>query len=91
MYAALVSVTIDNGKEDEARKMLSEAVLPMVKGSTGFVAGYWFAPVANKGWSVVLFDTEENAKAAAPPPGQRPPGAPVVVDHVEFREVIESA
>ena len=91
MYAALVSVTIDDGKEDEARKMLHDVILPMVKGSQGFVAGYWLAPQGNKGWSVTLFDTEEHAKAAAPPAGQRPQGAPVMVDHVEFREVIESA
>src|SRR5438876_10448060 len=44
MHAALVSVTIDTGKEDEARRLLNEQIVPMVKGSPGFVAGYWFAP-----------------------------------------------
>jgi hypothetical protein len=91
MYAALVSVSIDAGKEDEARVMLSEQIVPLVKSSAGFVAGYWMAPEDSKGWSVVIFDTEEHARASAPPAGMRPEGAPVVVDFVQFREVIASA
>lgn len=91
MYAALVTVTIDPGKEDEAQAMLKSQVVPMVKGSAGFVAGYWTEPRDGKGFSIVVFDSEENAKAAAPPAGVRPPGAPVVVETVEFREVSASA
>jgi hypothetical protein len=91
MYAAVVTVTIDEGKDSEAQQMLKDVVIPMVKGSAGFVAGYWLAPQGDKGWSIAMFDTEDNARAAAPPEGMRPPGAPVVVDHVEFREVIASA
>jgi len=55
----------------------------MVKQSDGFLAGYWTEPHDGKGFSVVLFDTEENARASAPPAGTRPPGAPVVVGHIE--------
>ena len=91
MHAVLVSVSIDEGAEEQARKFLVEAIVPGVKQSPGFVAGYWMAPAGNKGWSVVLFDTEEHARAVAPPAGSRPMDAPVVVDHVEFREVIASA
>jgi hypothetical protein len=72
MYAVLVSVTIDDGKEGEAQETLKADVVPMVKASAGFVAGYWFAPEGNKGWSVVLFDSEEAARATAPPAGTRP-------------------
>jgi hypothetical protein len=91
MHAALVSVTIDEGQEDEARRHLDERVVPMLKGSAGFVGGYWFAPKEHKGWAVVLYDTEEAARAAAPPVGERVPDAPVVIDHIEYREVIASA
>jgi len=91
MYAALVSVTIDAGKEDEARQVLTEQIVPMVKASPGFVAAYWMEPQGGKGWSIAIFDTEENARATAPPAGTRPPGAPVTVDYVEFREIIASA
>jgi len=91
MHAVLVSVTIDAGKEDEAERSLNEQLLPMLKGSPGFVAGYWLAPEAGKGWSIVVFDTEENARAIAPPVGSRPPGdVPVTIADVQFREVIAS-
>jgi hypothetical protein len=91
MYAVLVSVTIDAGKEDEAERALNEQLLPMLKSAPGFVGGYWLEPDANKGWSIVVFDTEENARAMAPPVGSRPPGdVPVVIDRVEFRRVIAS-
>ena len=91
MYAAFVTVTIDAGKEAEAREMLATQVVPMVKQADGLVAGYWGEPVDGRGLSVVVFDTEEHARAAAPPAGMRPPGSPVVVDTVDFREVIATA
>jgi hypothetical protein len=91
MYAALVTVSIDAGREAEAQEMLTSQVIPMVKQSDGLVAGYWTEPQGGKGVSVVIFDTEEHARAAARPAGMRPPGAPVVVDTVEFRHVIATA
>lgn len=91
MYAAFVTVTIDPGKDAEAQAMLASQVVPMVKQSEGLIAGYWGEPLDGKGLSVVIFDTEEHARAAAPPAGMRPPGSPVVVDTVDFREIIATA
>lgn len=91
MYATQVSVRIEPGREDEARQGLVEQVLPRVKGSPGFVAGYWFAPDGDRGSSVVLWATREHAEAMAAQlqPGAHP--APLVtVERVEVREVIES-
>lgn len=91
MYATYVSVRIEPGREDEARRGLTEQVLPMVKGSPGFVAGYWFAPQENMGSSVVIWQTREHAEAMAAQlqPGTRP-AQPVTVERIEVREVIES-
>ena len=91
MYAAFVTVTIDPGKEAEAKELLTSQIVPMVKQSEGLIAGYWGEPVDGRGLSIVVFDTEAHARAAAPPAGTRPPGSPVVVDTVEFREVIATA
>ena len=91
VYAAFVTVTIDAGKEAEARELLASQIVPMVKQSAGLIAGYWGEPVDGRGLSVVVFDSEEHARAAAPPAGVRPPGAPVVVETVDFREVIATA
>ncbi len=91
MYATQVSVRIEAGREEEARQGLVEQVLPRVKGSPGFVAGYWFAPDRNGGSSVVFWETKEHAEAMA---AQLQPGAhpapPVTVERVEVREVIQS-
>jgi hypothetical protein len=90
MYAALVSVTIDPTQVNAAESMLREQVVPMVKASPGFVAGYWLQPETGKGFSMVLFDTEDQARAAAPPVGSSPHPA-VTIDTVEFQEVAASA
>jgi hypothetical protein len=91
MYATEVTVRIEAGREDEARRGLVEEVLPRVKGSPGFVAGYWFAPEGDMGSSVVFWQTKDHAEAMAArlQPGAQPT-APVTVQRVEVREVIES-
>jgi hypothetical protein len=71
MHAVFLTVRIE-GDLDEAVKGLQEQVVPMVRSQPGFVAGYWFEAREGKGHSVVLFQTEEQARAAAPPPGSKP-------------------
>lgn len=90
MHAALVAVTIDPDQADAARSALDSQVVPMVKASPGFIAGYWFEPIDGTSYSVVLFDTLEHARQTAPPAGASPtPG--VTVTNVEFREVTAHA
>jgi hypothetical protein len=90
MYAAMVNVTIDAALQDEALAGLKSQVIPMVSASPGFITGYWLTPVDGKSPAMVVFETEEQARQAAPPVGPAPmPG--VTVDSVEFREVAASA
>jgi hypothetical protein len=90
MYAALVSVKIDPAQADAAKSMLESQVVPMVKAAPGFIAGYWTGPTDGKGFSFVLFETEDQARQTAPPAGTSPsPG--VTVETAEFREVIAHA
>ena len=89
MHAALVSVTIAPGQEDAARAALHDQIVPRVKSAPGAVAGYWLEPRDGKGWSTVIFETEEQARQTAPPAGSKPSDF-VTVDYVEFREVVES-
>lgn len=65
MHAVLVSVTIESGREDDAVKHLNEAVLPGVRQAPGAVSGVWIAPQDGQGYSTVVFDSEENARASA--------------------------
>jgi hypothetical protein len=71
MHAVFVTARIE-GDLDEAVKSLQEQVVPMVRSQPGFVAGYWFEARDGKGYAVVLFQTEEQARAAAPPLGSKP-------------------
>jgi ribosomal protein L35AE/L33A len=63
MHAVLVRVTIND--EEQATKTLHEEVVPRVSQAPGLVAGYWVRLDGNKGRSLVVFESEEAARAAA--------------------------
>jgi hypothetical protein len=92
MHAILLEVDLSGTEREEGLKNLRETVVPQVKQAPGFRSGTWLAPVAGKGLSVVVFESEENAQAMAamvavgssPSPG-------VTVDRCEVREVVASA
>jgi hypothetical protein len=64
-------------------------VVPRVQQSPGFKAGYWTRH-EDSGLSMVIFDTEENARAGA---DRVPSTVPedVELQDVEVREVVASA
>ena len=62
---------------------------PRASQAPGFKAGYWTRKDDN-GLSMVIFETEEQAKAAGEMAKQNVPDA-VTMDHVGVREVVASA
>jgi hypothetical protein len=65
-------------------------ILPRVRSAPGFVAGYWLEPADGQGFSIVLFETEEQARETAPPVSSwAAPG--IVISEVEFRRVAATA
>jgi hypothetical protein len=86
MYAQIV--VADFSDAEVAVKNLAELV-PSVKAAPGFVAGYWAKIDDAHGTSMAVFDTEEHARAAAPPVGAAMDG--VKIRTVEFGEVMGSA
>ncbi|MGH9611616.1 MAG: hypothetical protein ACRD4P_00900 [Bryobacteraceae bacterium] len=58
-------LTIDPTKAPAAAAFSNE-ILPKVKAATGFVAGYWVDPVDSDGFGFILFETEDQARAAIP-------------------------
>ena len=88
MHAVVVTVQVDN--EAEARKTLTERVVPMVSGQPGFVTGVWLAPEDGKGHSVVVFETEDQAQQMAGMVRQVAP-PDVTVDEVRVRQVAAQA
>ncbi len=90
MHAALISVRVPAEVREAAFGVLRERVVPMLASASGFVAGYWLEPQDDVGLSVLLFETEEQARAGAPPVGPAPaPGASI--ESVEFRAVVANA
>jgi hypothetical protein len=86
VFAAVVNVTVND--QEGAMAVLHDRVVPQVSAAPGFVAGYWVNLSGNRGTSIVVFESEEAARAAA---GARPPGEFVSFDSVEVGEVIASA
>jgi hypothetical protein len=87
MHAIVAMVDINDA--DPALKALGDQVIPMVKQAPGFVAGYWVRLDQDHGMSVVVLETEEQARAAAPRVGGRDPG--VTFTSVKVGEVVGHA
>lgn len=94
MHAVNVQVKIDSSQEDLARKMLHEVTVPRAKALAGFRSGTWIRALeGDRGMSVLLFDSEDAARAAADEiRSQGPPqGAPVTMESVDAFEVLAQA
>jgi hypothetical protein len=66
MHALIVRVTIHN--TDRTKEMLHGKVVPGMSGAPGFKTGYWTWSTGGgetNGLSMVIFDSEENARAAS--------------------------
>ena len=89
MHAVVVSVSIGPGHAEEAQAHLESNVVPRVKESPGLVSGYWTRSVdGTHGSALVVFESEDNARAAA----ETIPNAPrpdfITFDSVEVHEVV---
>lgn len=86
MHAALISLTIDPDQAPAAAAVLTNDILPTVRAAPGFVAGYWLDPEDGQGFSIVLFESEKEARQSVPPVSNwAAPG--VSITSVEFRRV----
>jgi hypothetical protein len=83
MYAIVATVQVQN--PDEARILLATAREPLVSRAPGIVCGYWLEPVDGVGMSVLVFETREDAEAAAKYP--LPPIPGVTPLSITIREV----
>ncbi len=94
MWAMLVTVDIEQDRTDESEKMLREVTIPGAKAQEGFVRGMWLRSAdRTKGRGVVVFDSEEQAKATVAMLTDQgpPPEAPVKIRSVDVFEIIAEA
>ena len=92
MHGVVVTVDIE-GEIEDVLKMLDEFTIPRAKSLEGFVRGVWIrSSDGSQGQSIVLFDSEEHAQAAAEVIRQGPPpGAPISLRSAEVFEVVREA
>ena len=89
MHAVLGTVTITD--YDHARRLLHDDVLPTITEVPGFVSGHWLAPIDGTGMSILIFETEAEARAMAEQmPAGRELNEFVTIESVEVREVAGS-
>ena len=93
MHAVIGTVEIDAGRADEAAQLLASFAVPNAQQAPGFVSGTWCRSAdGTRGHSVVLFDSEATARAAAERAAQGPPpGAPVRFVSADVFEVLAQA
>ena len=88
MHAVVVRVRLSDD-DSVALEELRQQVVPRVSQAPGFVRGYWVRLEGEKqGTSVVVFDSEEQARNAGE---QFQPPEGVTLESVEIGEVVANA
>jgi heme-degrading monooxygenase HmoA len=65
MYARASTLTLQQGKTDEAFRIFSDSVIPAAKKQQGFKGSLWLKDTnANKVIGITLWETEANLKAS---------------------------
>jgi hypothetical protein len=87
MYAALITLGIDPHQAPAAAAALTNDILPTLRSAPGFIAGYWLDPALDgKGFSMVLFESERQARESVPPTCNWDAPGVTIID-VDFRRV----
>lgn len=73
----------------EAKRGLDEEVMPFIKATPGFLGAYFVAVDDTHVVSIEVFETEEQARAVAPPEGAGASG--VTLDTIQVGAVIGAA
>lgn len=88
MYAVVVEVKIESGREGEGIEYVHANVLPAMKGTPGLVSGYWLASKDGHGLTVLVFEDQEGAQAMAEGLPSVPRVEFATLGNVEVREVV---
>ena len=94
MHGVIVEVRVHSDREEQARKVLRDEVVPRAKALPGFAGGTWLRALeGDAGISVLLFESEDAARGAAAEIRDQgpPPGAPVALEAVHAYEVLARA
>ena len=83
-YAVFVTVSVKNGRLDEAEEGLRTMIVPSTSQSAGFMHGTWWRSAdESTGYGLVVFENEAAAKDMASQVVEPPGDAPVAIESVE--------
>jgi hypothetical protein len=89
MHAVVVQVTIHDPEPATAR--LRDEIVPRASQAPGFVNGYWLRTGDDKGLSVIVFESEDDAQGAVEMIQAAPRTDDATLDSVDVREVVAHA
>ena len=90
MHAVVGTVTIHDF--ERGLPVLREQIVPRVEQAPGLVNAYWLQSRDDRGMSVIVLETEEDALALAQMiAANGPPTDAVTLERVEVREVVAHA
>jgi hypothetical protein len=90
MHAVVVRSTLHDA--EQGRKFLREDGIPRISQAPGFVDARWVRLDENTGTSMLTFETEDAARAAAEYlMANPPPSSAVTINTIEVGEVVERA
>jgi len=87
VFAVVSTVSVENPAQ--ARTVLEDERVSLVKRAPGFVCAYWLEPIDGAGLSILVFETKEHAESAAAYPVPPIPGVSLL--SIEIREVYAHA
>jgi len=88
MHAVVARATLHDF--EGGRQFLRDQVIPRVSQAPGFVAAYWVRVAEDRGASMLLFESEEAARAVADQIPRQQDGV-TTVESIEVGEVVERA
>ncbi len=90
MHALVVKSTLHDF--EQARDFLRQEGIPRVRQAPGFVSAHWVRLTEDSGTSMIVYESQEAAQAAAERLRENPPPADAVtIDSIEICEVVEHA
>ena len=90
MYAVVARSTIQDS--EQARKVLREEGISRVSQAPGFVGANWVKLEGDQGTSMLVFESEEAARAVTEQLKTNPPGGgAVTINSIEVGEVVGRA
>jgi hypothetical protein len=90
MHAVVARSTLHDF--EQAKKILREEGIPRISQAPGFVSGQWVRLDESTGTSMLTFESEEAAQAAAEMLKTNPPGGEAItINSIEVGEVVERA